>query len=247
MGETLSERRYCQRKGCRERWVHDLIRKRTGAPRRYCKKCMHSMQRWRNEVASPEALQRRADRDRKYYADVLDKRVGLRVDRPLCPRVPCERCMRRPARKGFSFCMQCSACLSCGKNKPEIGVMLCRACKLSRKMNRDEWRKRPGVKEKIRSYSSAYDAAYYKRPGVRDRKIEYARKRYAADSRFRKKYLASRRKRKGIARLRVQAKLDKRVCAERDCTKRLVGKIASAIYCSGACGQRARRKDGGTL
>ena len=172
-----SERRYCQRKGCRGWWVH-VPRLRGGMNRLYCEKCRLS--RRSNVIVSPETRQRRLIEGRRRKAGIREDRVGLRVDRPRYPRVPCERCMERPARENFSYCMKCSVCAFCGKGKPEKGRWFCRACRLSR--NR--------------------------------RRLAY--------------------------RLRVEA-MDRRVCVHRGCTKRLAGKKATAIYCSGTCRQRAGR------
>ena len=237
-----SERRYCHRKGCRGWWVHDPSKKRTShTPRRYCKKCSSSWDRWLNEVASPEALQRKIVRNRKNVAGIREDRVGLPIDRPRYPSVPCDRCLARPARKGFSFCMKCSVCTSCGKNKPKTGVSKCRACSLSQEARRRAKRELPGEREKI----AAAEYAYRQRPEIKARRSERNKKRYerqASDPKLWEKKLASDRKHKRIARLRVLAVMDKRICARPGCTQCLVGRDAKAIYCSDTCRCRRRRR-----
>ena len=229
-----SERIYCQSKGCRGWWVHDASKRRGGQRRLYCGKHQDSYKRWQ-EGLSPEALRRRKAAVRKKLADQEDDRVGLRVDRPRYPRVPCERCLDRPARNGFSFCMQCSVCAACGKNKPEIKKCICRACKLAHREYALVRSRLPGEKAK--------KAVYHQRPEVKASVNENRRKRYASDPKFRETLIASSRKfgrKSRIAhRLRVVA-MDRRVCAQRGCTKRLAGKIATAIYCSKSCSEKAR-------
>ena len=224
-----SERRYCQTKGCRGWWVHDLTIKHPGQPRRYCDKHRKSYNRWL-EGLSPEARQRNTAKNSEALTDLFDARVGLRVDRPRNTLVPCEFCLDRPARKGYSICMQCSVCVWCAKNKPETGKSYCRACKLAHRESALVRSRLPGEKAKR--------ALYHQRPEVKASVNENRRKRYASDPKFRETLIASSRKfgrESRIAhRLRVVA-MDRRVCAQRGCTKRLAGKIATAIYCSASC------------
>ena len=224
---ALTERRYCQRKGCRRWWVFDPIRKRPGVPRRYCDKCRDSSKR-RREAASPGVRQRELARSREKTADYTDDRVGLRVDRPYGP---CERCLDHPARKGFSFCMKCSVCAACGKNKPEIGRFRCRVCRLSRNESERANNRLPAVKSRR--------AAYLKRPEVKA-SIDESRRRREADPQFKEK----RRARWRVAYHSPErvAAMARRVCALRGCTKLLAGRNANAIYCSEPCNQRAYKE-----
>ena len=143
---AAGERRYCQRKGCRGWWVHKPRQWPGGRPRRYCEEC-NTTQTWLKELASPGLAQRHIVKRRESFDGLEDDRIGFRVDRSRNPRVPCERCLDRPARKGFSFCMQCSVCARCGRNKPEIGRRRCRSCRLAlneykRAKRKTSWRKR---------------------------------------------------------------------------------------------------------
>ena len=223
---SLPDRRYCQREGCRGWWAHDLIIKRTGPPRRYCKKCIRS---WWKLLASPESRSRYLRRAGASFADVHDDRVGLRVDRPYGP---CERCLDRPARKSFSFCMQCSVCASCGKNKPETGSWRCRTCRLSQRERARERSKLPEQKAK----RSAYD----KSPKVKDLKNKRDRERRRNDPKYREKRLAKDMKRTRTARAERNAVTARRVCGRTGCTTRLFGRNANSIYCSQKCGARER-------
>ena len=229
-----SDRRYCQVKGCRRWWVYEPRRH----AHRYCDKCRDSYQRKR-ETASPEARQRALAVNRKNTSDLCDDRVGLRGASPL-PNGYCERCTDLPARKGFSFCMQCSVCERCGKNKPETGVGRCRACRLLMNAQQNVRSKRPIEKRKR--------AAYNRLPKVVSARNEHRIKR-RSDPKYMEKELAYNRKRRRIAYWspeRVTA-MARRVCARLGCTKRLSQKKRSgASYCSDTClrhAYNARRQD----
>ena len=229
------ERRYCQWKGCRSWWVVDPTIKLGGRPRRFCKPCQY-LKRREKRAQSPEERQRRLAASRESIAALRDDRVGLRVDHPRYPTVPCERCLERPARKRFSFCMKCSVCARCGKNKPEIGRWNCRACRLSWNSSVRARLKLPGVKEA----RDAYMEAYRNRTGVKEVLSERRKKLYNSDSRYREKVLA--RNRIAFRFPERVAAMARRVCAQPGCTKRLAGKRIGTIYCSRPCKDKMRRK-----
>ena len=185
---------------------------------------------------SLEARQRRKAASRERDATIRADRAGFKGASPL-PNGLCERCVDRPARKNFSICMQCSVCAQCGKNKPEIGTSTCRACRLKRTAQQNARNKHPIKKEKI--------AAYRQRPEVKSRNNERRRK-HRSDPKYMAKELAYNRllRRTNYAKEREVTRA-RRVCARLGCTKLLVGKQSTAIYCSAKCQQKAgyaRRK-----
>ena len=186
---------------------------RTGA--RYCKPCVkkRSSTRWVE--------------DRKWQAV---NRVGVRLAHTRDNRPPCDVCFHRLARIGFSFCMKCSVCRVCGKNKPRSKYSTCADC-YKRKLRR-----------RIARYHAQGGKQWHREYGQRNknRLNQYRRNRYANDPEFRRKRLDSSKKRSKEKRLSeksprpclecgsvipIEAPSHKKYCCER-CQK----KAASVRY-----------------
>ena len=175
----------CARKGCPTRFTPTDPAQRYHAPG--CRLTPEEHVARRRQRESP------AERNASWRA-VHEERIGERVDHD--GRLMCWRCLDRLARKGFSLCMTCSACSSCGINDPLSGSRFCRSCREKRNARLRERRADPAAREKYNAQQRERraDPEYREKRNARLRERNRARR--ANDPEYREKVNARNRARR---------------------------------------------------
>ena len=116
-------RRVCAREGCRRWWMTDMKRRGESA-RKYCTPAHSRSVAERYAKAKKNPDRRRAQNEAR-RAVRWDRIGDLRADdEPM----QCVKCLKRRARKRFTFCLPCSFCERCGVVKPRSGASDCAGC-----------------------------------------------------------------------------------------------------------------------
>ena len=212
-------RRVCAREGCRRWWV-PKYGDPTARNRKYCTP-VHRMLVAEQKARRHQNIRSRARNEKSLRALSYD-RVGDRLDH--AKWLKCERCLERPARKRYTFCLPCSVCRECGDGKPMVGQRACRACneKTKRYNRQPEVRARAAAKKRTPEFRAKRRAS---RDGSRD--YQYVRaKRLAVSKQLR----------------RDRAKADTRICQRDDCGALLAGARIDAKWCSPRCASIAAKR-----